>query len=104
MVTCWRNLLCSSTVFNELDKLSTLNKATTHKRQITVQKSEATIQNNKTFNRLSFTIPGFSDLDSTLAPKPTSISKPALAIIYLEVDLQQLLKICISAKQVPYKP
>lgn len=42
---------------------------------------------------------GFLNPKQTPASKLTFASKPAPTIAYMEVDLQELLKICISVKK-----
>lgn len=78
--------MCGFITPNKLDKLSVFSKAIT--------------KNNKVISILDFTILDNSNSDpgSTFIPKLIPISELAPIIIYIEADLQQLLRISISAK------
>ena len=86
MTTYQKNPLYSFVPLNKLNELSGPSAAI-------AQSNGVTSQGNETSNRSGSTIPGFLDPEPTLAPKS------ALAFIYLEANLQQLLRIYIAAKK-----
>lgn len=90
IANCQRNLPRNPIVFSKLGKLSTPTTAFTQDSRPIIEDNEATTEDNKAFSRSSSTIPGSASLD--LGPSPalelTHALEPALAIRYLEVNLQ----------------
>lgn len=84
--------MCGFIIPNKLDKLSAFSKAIT--------------KNNRAISILDLTILDNSNSDPrlTLIPKLIPICELAPIITYIEADLQQLLRISISAKEIPQNP
>ncbi len=81
-----KNLLYSSIIFKELDKLSTPNTTI-------VQDNRVTVSSNKALSVLSSAILDSSELATTSKLAPT------LTITYKEADVQWFLRISINTKK-----
>ncbi len=95
MVTCWKNPPYSSTAPSEPDEFFASSTAIAQGSMVITQNIGAIAQGNEAPIRLGSATLGSSD------PKPTFTPESALAIMYSETDLQQLLKICMGTKKAP---